>query len=136
MFDDAGGKIQGFASILCVLGIIGSVILGLLMMNPRNGSLLTGILTIVIGSATTYISCLLMYGFGQLIENTDALVKKQNSAITKGNTHSEKQSTNYLQEAALKYTTPSSSKEIIKRCPDCGDIVKAGKCEMCGKEVK
>lgn len=24
----------------------------------------------------------------------------------------------------------------LKRCPHCGDIVKAGRCEMCGKEVK
>ena len=24
----------------------------------------------------------------------------------------------------------------VKRCPDCGDILKWGRCEMCGKEVK
>lgn len=28
------------------------------------------------------------------------------------------------------------SANAIKRCPDCGDIVKLGRCEMCGKEVK
>ena len=27
-------------------------------------------------------------------------------------------------------------KEAVKRCPYCGDVVKLGRCEMCGKEVK
>ena len=29
-----------------------------------------------------------------------------------------------------------NSTEQVKRCPYCGDIVKLGRCEMCGKEVK
>ena len=28
-----------------------------------------------------------------------------------------------------------NSTEKVKRCPYCGDIVKLGRCEMCGKEV-
>jgi predicted RNA-binding Zn-ribbon protein involved in translation (DUF1610 family) len=30
----------------------------------------------------------------------------------------------------------SSAANTVKRCPHCGDIVKLGRCEMCGKEVK
>ena len=30
----------------------------------------------------------------------------------------------------------NTSTSTVKRCPDCGDIVKSGRCEMCGKEVK
>lgn len=30
----------------------------------------------------------------------------------------------------------NTKKEDVKRCPYCGDIVKLGRCEMCGKEVK
>lgn len=29
-----------------------------------------------------------------------------------------------------------NSTEQVKRCPHCGDVVKLGRCEMCGKEVK
>ena len=29
-----------------------------------------------------------------------------------------------------------SSANVVKRCPYCGDVVKLGRCEMCGKEVK
>lgn len=29
-----------------------------------------------------------------------------------------------------------SSATAVKRCPYCGDVVKLGRCEMCGKEVK
>ena len=30
----------------------------------------------------------------------------------------------------------NTSTSTVKRCPYCGDIVKLGRCEMCGKEVK
>ena len=30
----------------------------------------------------------------------------------------------------------NTSTSTVKRCPDCGDIVKSDRCEMCGKEVK
>ena len=29
-----------------------------------------------------------------------------------------------------------SSANAVNRCPYCGDVVKLGRCEMCGKEVK
>ena len=35
--------------------------------------------------------------------------------------------------ASVRTTT---SADTVKRCPYCGDIVKLGRCEMCGKEVK
>ena len=31
---------------------------------------------------------------------------------------------------------PRTATDTVKRCPYCGDIVKSGRCEMCGKEVK
>ena len=30
----------------------------------------------------------------------------------------------------------NTSANTVKRCPYCGDVVKLGRCEMCGKEVK
>ena len=53
-----------------------------------------------------------------------------------------------VKSEAHKITAPPPQKDIfasvrdkesansIKRCPDCGDIIKSGGCEMCGKEVK
>ena len=34
-----------------------------------------------------------------------------------------------------KYLAKNST-STVKRCPYCGDVVKLGRCEMCGKEVK
>jgi len=55
------------------------------------------------------------------------------NAINVKNTSSDSthvQFTNILKNAT------NVRKDDVKRCPDCGDVVKLGRCEMCGKEVK
>lgn len=42
----------------------------------------------------------------------------------------EKPSADPLRNAALKMT-----KDTVKRCPYCGEIVKGDKCEMCGRKI-
>ena len=37
---------------------------------------------------------------------------------------------------SVKPQTNAANAQATKRCPYCGDIVKLGRCEMCGKEVK
>ena len=78
MFDDIGGKIKGLAVILCVLGIILSVILGIVCWtlptgyrysNPMAG-FWPGLAVIVGGCLGSWIGSFFMYGFGQLIEDT------------------------------------------------------------------
>ena len=71
MFDNIGGKIKGFAKVVCGIGIAISVIIGLLSLNA-----ITALLIIGIGSLSSWIGSFMTYGFGQLIENTDILVKQ------------------------------------------------------------
>ena len=87
MFDNIGGKIKKLAKVLCWIGIIFSVILGVLMMvsggsysrygySSSGGGVLAGLLTIVLGSLLSWIGSFFTYGFGQLIENTDDIRSK------------------------------------------------------------
>ena len=71
MFDNIGGKIKTLAKVVCWIGIVASVILGLLSMN-----VITALLIMGIGSLSSWIGSFMTYGFGQLIENTDILVKQ------------------------------------------------------------
>ena len=69
MFNNIGGKIKGIASLSCYAGIGGSVLMGLLLLMTPFGVI--GILVAVFGSFSAWIGSLAVYGFGQLIENSD-----------------------------------------------------------------
>ncbi|MDD2647828.1 MAG: hypothetical protein PHI27_08700 [Eubacteriales bacterium] len=83
MFDNIGGKIKSLAKIVAWIGIICSVIVGVIgMFQPvaafgtNINGILPGVIVIVIGALSSWIGSWVMYGFGQLIENTDKLAGK------------------------------------------------------------
>ena len=59
------------------------------------------------------------------LPNTTAIKVKNTATST-----TSEQFTNILKTAA------KTHQGDVKRCPYCGDVVKLGRCEMCGKEVK
>ena len=74
MFDNIGRKIKTLAQVVCWIGIIGSVISGIVMMANDEDLAFLGFMIMVIGSLVSWVSSFTLYGFGQLIENTDQLV--------------------------------------------------------------
>lgn len=77
MFEDAGGKLKGFADWLLWLGIIASIILAFVfgITEDRGDSVFHWgiILGVSIGgSIGTYVECLLLAAFGDLVESTSA----------------------------------------------------------------
>jgi len=86
MFDNVGGKIKSLAKVFCWLGIFVSIIVGIAMilisMNSYNGEIfsLIGVVIIILGSILSWIGSLLIYGFGELVQNsciqTEIAVKK------------------------------------------------------------
>lgn len=76
MFSNIGGKIKTLAMVLTCIGIIASVSAGISMLATGDEDLvLIGILIAAFGSIVSWVSSFVLYGFGQLIENTDELVK-------------------------------------------------------------
>lgn len=83
MFNNIGSKIMKLAKFQCWIGIIFSVISGIAIIvngasirnDGYNGgsSVLSGIPVIVLGCLFSWIGSLFIYGFGQLIENTDVI---------------------------------------------------------------
>ena len=74
MFNNIGSKLKTAAQVFAWLGIIASALFGLIVMFANGDTPVPGLLIIVIGCLGSWISSLGMYGFGQLIENTDELV--------------------------------------------------------------
>ena len=157
MFDNIGDKLKGVAIVSCALGVLASLIGGIAMMV--GGAVLIGILTIVLGALLSWVSCLGLYGFGQLIENSDTLVAKLggNAGAAAGNAAMPYQAASETIEmkAASSWQCTCGAKnpmtvdyclscrrsreEAVKiiKCPSSGANNKEtnDKCFVCGKEL-
>lgn len=73
MYTNIGEKIKTLAKVLFVIGLVVSLIYGVLLLNSRD--VLRGTLCIVIGGLSSWVSTFVLYGFGQLIVNSDKILK-------------------------------------------------------------
>lgn len=71
MFSNIGGKIKNLAMVLCGIGISGSVLLGILLISNRAA--VPGIIFMIVGSLFSWVGSFVLYGFGQLVENSDRM---------------------------------------------------------------
>lgn len=76
MFNNIGGKIKIVAMTLCIIESVISAILGLVLIVVDKSTIATGILLIIVGPLLAWLGSFLLYGFGQLIENSDILVRQ------------------------------------------------------------
>ena len=90
MFSNIGGKIKGLAKFICWVGIISSVVAGIVLIISSHNSngyysytdtnmIIAGILVMLFGSILSWIGSFVLYGFGELVDNSSKLVElKQN----------------------------------------------------------
>ncbi len=72
MFKNIGGKIKTLAVVITCIGIVLSIIVGSLLMV--NELVIVGILVMLVGILASWISSFILFGYGQMIENSDKLV--------------------------------------------------------------
>ena len=73
MFDNIGGKIKTLAMVICVIGIIASIICAIALWAQNSRYSLTialGFGVLVGGCVGSWVGSFFMYGFGELIEET------------------------------------------------------------------
>lgn len=75
-YNNIGGKIKGLAKFLFGIQVITIVIGGLILVAQGNDSFVTGLLIILFGPIIAWISSWFLYGFGQLIENSDIIANE------------------------------------------------------------
>ena len=71
MFDDIGGKIQGLAKVICWIGIIICIIIGIVLISDDEAGI--GFAVIIVGSLLSWVSSFTLYGFGELVENSSVI---------------------------------------------------------------
>lgn len=76
MFDNIGTKIKSLAKIVCWVGIIITVIAGIVMLASGDDiSSPIGLVLIVAGPIGSWISSFFVYGFGELIEKASEIAE-------------------------------------------------------------
>ena len=125
MFDNIGCKIKALAQVICWIGIIASVIIGFVLIVQDEDTAFIGILTMILGSLGSWIGSIMTYGFGQLIENSDILVKQ-------GNKIPEKPSNTDSNAFVNSVETPKHR----WRCDGCGNMISENICPICNKVSK
>ena len=71
MFDNIGDKIKAWAQIICWLGIIACVIYAIVVFETNPAM---SLVVVLVGSLLSWFGSLILYGFGQLIDNSDKII--------------------------------------------------------------
>lgn len=69
MFTNIGTKIKTTAKVFAWVGIILSVLAGVAL--TMSAGFIGGILVAIVGSLLSWVGSLALYGFGELVENSD-----------------------------------------------------------------
>ncbi len=77
MYNNIGGKIKILAFIICGIGILASIISGIIVTEYDEG---TGLIILFGGSVISWASSFVLYGFGKLIEDTEFIADQYRDA--------------------------------------------------------
>ena len=135
MFDNIGGKIKTLAVVLCIIGIIASVIGAFVIWGMHdsryNPTIVLGFIVLVAGCLGSWLGSFFTYGFGQLIESNEeevALLRKIESQLK-----AEQSQPSPVQSGSTGRKVNMTPKGW--KCPDCGyDYNGEDKtyCDICG----
>lgn len=70
MYDNVGAKIKGLSKIFFVFEVIVAIMVGFFLMSIAESFVFLGWIVIIGGSVLAWLSHLLLYGFGELVEKT------------------------------------------------------------------
>ncbi|MBR3943293.1 MAG: hypothetical protein IKJ55_08030 [Clostridia bacterium] len=121
MFDNIGEKIKSWAFSICVVGIIFSVVEGVLMIIDKEIAL--GVLTALVGALASWIGSFVLYGFGQLVENSDIIA----SSVSASRENIKPNKDTFLHRKSEKTTKKQEVNDDEKFtegvCPSCGEAL-------------
>ncbi len=76
MFRNVGKSIKTIAIVFCIVDMISSIITGIVLMAEDDDYIALGLLIIFLGTFLAWVGALFIYGFGQLVQNSDIIANK------------------------------------------------------------
>ena len=133
MFDNIGGKIKTLAKVVCWVGIVACIFVGIKLISAGDALALIGIITAIVGSFLCWINSFLLLGFGQLVENSDIIVhQSQGHTKEEEPQHTESKmiyKDNRAKEGA-QLRDVSDIEYIDLRCPNCKEPLSFPKSQL------
>ena len=127
MYDNIGGKIKNWAIWIFIVEAIAAVIGGITLIVID--STLVGLLTILFGPIAAWVSSWLLYGFGQLVENSDIIAaeynrknEKHEKVVMKNNERKQEQRRKEV-KAAIANPEVDEYVFIDITCPNCKAVL-------------
>lgn len=81
MFENISDKIKTLAKITTIVGIAFFIICGLILIVSNQ--ILSGLIIAVLGSLASWVGSFVLYGFGELIENTSRPIYTRSNSLVK-----------------------------------------------------
>ena len=124
-YDNIGGKIKGLAKAAFIVEAIAAVISGLVMFAEDDDMFLIALLVAIVGPIVAWVGSWLLYGFGQLIENSDIIAaeynrknEKHEKVVIKNN---ERKQAQRRKEVKATIANPEIAEDVFIdiTCPNC-----------------
>ncbi len=133
MFDNIGRKIKNIAIGVFVVEIISGISIGLSIgIKTEWDNAFWAIVVIISSPFAAWVSSVLLYGFGQLIENSDMLVVNSKKLVDK-TTNQTKISQNPVDRFLSKPNNSTDNSTHRWRCTNCGNMVSENLCPYCNQ---
>lgn len=139
-FDNIGGKIKGLAkfifAILTIIALIGGLFFLIKGKEVVGNDVIEiiGLLIIMVGPILAWINSWLLYGFGQLIENSDIIA---NDYSQKYEIREKKRETRLREDAKISISNPEvpNDEYIDIVCPECREELSYTKEQLQGENI-
>ena len=111
MFNNIGKKIKALAAIIAGIGMTFSIVYFIVLI--RENLLKVGANAVVLIAVLSWVCAFILYGFGQLVENSDKLVKMKETELAEKQ-KAEDKTVKVVEEEKVSKTTKVSKKEVLK----------------------
>lgn len=91
MFENIGSKIKGVAKIFFAVGCIIAVVIGSIISEVADIGTIIPYIVMLVGIVLSWLSTMLLYGFGQLVENSDICAELMSQNAIEKNESSDKE---------------------------------------------
>ena len=135
MFNNIGKKVKIMAQVICFIGIVAWIIVGISYCLHWR-AFFTGILVAILGSFLSWLSSLALYAIGHIAENTEAILRKLNNKSTFRTEVSETLTADIPKATQYKKADAEKTQSVGSWWCTCGAINKdsASSCSVCCKQ--